>query len=199
GELEAVRVALLSGEGAELAAQDAGVGVIDVAIDDVAGAVAGLALAREVGDGADGIEVPALEEAQGVGFGDAFAGGDLFMEVPEFAALRKKVHRPKKITRGNTTSATVTIKNTMLMRALSRKKARSIHFRLRRRASQCSSSRLPSITSSPTKYATRKPQSNPKAKSSPHMTMCARNAAARALRGPQRTTSECSPCWRSKS
>ena len=46
GMLEAVGVALFAGEGAELAAQDAVIGVIDVAVDDVAGAIADLALPR---------------------------------------------------------------------------------------------------------------------------------------------------------
>ena len=92
GELEAVGVALLAGEGAELAAQDAVVRVVDVAVDDVAGAVAHLALAGEVGDGADGVQVLALEKAERVGLGDPFAGGDLVIEVAEFAALDEKLH-----------------------------------------------------------------------------------------------------------
>ena len=92
GELEAVGVALLAGEGAELAAQDAVVRVVDVAVDDVAGAAAHFALPGEVGDGADGVQVFALEKAKRVGFGDPLAGGDLVIEVAEFAALDEKLH-----------------------------------------------------------------------------------------------------------
>ena len=93
GQLEAVGVALLAGEGAELAAQDAVVRVVDVAVDDVAGAVAHLALAGEVGDGAEGVQVLALEQAQRVGLGNALAGGDLVVEVAQFAALDEKLHK----------------------------------------------------------------------------------------------------------
>ena len=92
-KLEAVGVALLAGEGAELAAQDAVVRVVDVAVDDVAGAAARFALASEVGDGADGVEVFALEQAESVGLGDPLAGGDLVIEVAEFAALDEKLHK----------------------------------------------------------------------------------------------------------
>ena len=45
GELEPVRIPLLARERAELAAQDAVVGVVDVPVEDVAGTVAGFALA----------------------------------------------------------------------------------------------------------------------------------------------------------
>ena len=93
GELEAVGVALLAGEGAELAAQDAVVRVVDVAVDDVAGAAAHFALAGEVGDGADGIQVFAFEQAERVGLGNPLAGGDLVIEVAEFAALDEELHK----------------------------------------------------------------------------------------------------------
>src|SRR5208282_6341812 len=92
GELEAVGVALLAGKGTELAAQDAIIRVVDVAVDDVAGATAGFALASEVGDGANGVEVLALEEAERVGLGNSLAGGDLVIEVTEFAVLDEELH-----------------------------------------------------------------------------------------------------------
>ncbi len=92
GELEAVGVAFLAGERAELAAQDAVVRVVDVAVDDVAGAVADLLLAREVGDGADGVQILALEQPERIGFGNAFAGGDLVVEVAQFAVLNEEIH-----------------------------------------------------------------------------------------------------------
>ena len=63
GMLEAVGIAFLAGEGAELTGEDAVVGVVDIAIEDVAGALADFALADEVGDGADGVQVAAFEEA----------------------------------------------------------------------------------------------------------------------------------------
>ena len=93
GELETIGVAFLSGEGAELAAQDAVIRVVDVAIDDVAGAVTHLALPGKVGNRTDGIQILALEQAQGVGFGNPFAGGDFLVKVAEFAVLEKKLHK----------------------------------------------------------------------------------------------------------
>ena len=71
GILEAVRIALLARKRAELAAQDAIIGIIDVAVDDVAGAVADFAFAHEVRDGPEGIQVLGFKEAQGVLIGNA--------------------------------------------------------------------------------------------------------------------------------
>lgn len=67
GQLEAVRVAFLAREGAELAGEDAVVRVVDVAVDDVAGMVTHLLLPREIGDGAEGVEVFRFKQAQRVG------------------------------------------------------------------------------------------------------------------------------------
>ena len=92
GELEAVGVALFAGEGAELAGEDAVVRVVDVTVDDVVEAIARLFLAGEVGDGADGIDILALEQAEGVGLGDASTGGDLVIEVAQGVVLGEKVH-----------------------------------------------------------------------------------------------------------
>ena len=93
-ELKAVGVTFLARERAELARQDAIVRVVDVAIDDVAGAVAGLFMARQVRDGPDGVQVLRFKQPQRVGFGNAFAGGDLVIQVAQPAALNKKVHQP---------------------------------------------------------------------------------------------------------
>ena len=55
GKLETIGVAFFTGKGAELAGENAVIGIIDVAVDDVAGAIADFALAHEIRDGADGI------------------------------------------------------------------------------------------------------------------------------------------------
>ena len=93
-QLEAVLVALLAGEGAELAGEDAVVRVVEVAVEDVAGAVAHLPLPREVRDGPDGVDVLALEKPQGVGIGKALPGDDLVVEVTQSAVLNGKTHSP---------------------------------------------------------------------------------------------------------
>src|SRR5438876_10827164 len=91
--LEAVGVAFFAGKGAKLAAQDAVVGIVDVAIDNVAGIVAVLPLPNEIGDRADGIEVFAFKQAQAVGFGNTFTGDNFLVDVAQFAAFEKKAHR----------------------------------------------------------------------------------------------------------
>jgi hypothetical protein len=92
-QLESVGIALLAGEGTELAAQDAVIGIVDVAVDDVTGAIAHFALPRQISNCADGIEVFAFEEPQGVAFGNAFAGGNLVVKVAQLAALNEKLHQ----------------------------------------------------------------------------------------------------------
>src|SRR5437879_8676831 len=197
-QLEAVFVAFLAGERAELAAQDAVVRIVDVAVDDVAGAAPILALVHKIRDGADGVEVFALEQPQGVGLGHPFAGDHFVVEVAQIAALEKKVHRINR-NHGNTTSVTTATRKTTLISALRRKNAVLIHFKLRLQASQCSSNRLPRMMTSAIKYATRNTQSNPKAANKPHIKRCARKAALNAFSGPHRTTRECSPFQRSHS
>jgi hypothetical protein len=91
-ELKSVRVSLLPGKGAELAAQDAVVRVVDIAIDDEAGAIARLSLPGKVRDGAQRVEVLALEEPQRLGIGYPLSVGDFPMDVAQFAVLNKKVH-----------------------------------------------------------------------------------------------------------
>ena len=93
GELEAVGVAFLAGERAELAAQDAVIGVIDVAVDDVAGAVAGFLLPREIRDGADGVQVLGFKQPQRVRLGNAFARGDLVVNVAQLRCVERKNSR----------------------------------------------------------------------------------------------------------
>src|SRR5207247_5757684 len=64
--LKAIRVPFLAGKGAELAAQDAVVGIVQVTIENVAGAVADLSRPHKIGDGSDGIQVLALKKPQSV-------------------------------------------------------------------------------------------------------------------------------------
>ena len=92
GQLEAVGVAFLARERAELAREDAIVRVVDVAVDDVAGAVAGFFLARQIGDGADGVQILRFKQPQRISLGNAFAGGDLVVQVAQFAVLNEEIH-----------------------------------------------------------------------------------------------------------
>ena len=90
--LKAVRVALFAGKGAELATQDTIIGVVDVAIEDIAGPVTVLSVADQIGNGTKRVQVLALEKPQGFFFGNAFAGSDLIVKVPQRAALDKPLH-----------------------------------------------------------------------------------------------------------
>src|SRR5262245_6348495 len=87
GQLEAVLHAVPARERAELAGENAVVRVVDVAIDYVAGAIPHFLLPCEIGNGTERIEVLGFKQPQRVGFGNAFAGGDLVVEVTQFAAL----------------------------------------------------------------------------------------------------------------
>ncbi len=66
-KLKPVRVARLARKRTELAAQDAVVRVVDVAVQDIARPVADPALPGKVGDGPDGVQIFALKKAQRVG------------------------------------------------------------------------------------------------------------------------------------
>ena len=91
-QLETVRIALFPREGAEPAAQDAVVRVVEIPVDDVAGPPAHLALLRQAGNRPEGMQIPALEQPQRIGLGNPLAGGGLVVEVPQLAALDKEVH-----------------------------------------------------------------------------------------------------------
>src|SRR5262249_42870135 len=88
--LKTIRIALLSRERAELATQDAVVGIIDVAINDIAGPIADHSLARQVSDRSHGVQILALEEPQRIGLGNSLACGNLVIKVPQFAPQKKK-------------------------------------------------------------------------------------------------------------
>jgi hypothetical protein len=80
-ELESVRIALFAREGTELAAQDAVVGIVDVAIEDETRPRPDFLLARQVGDGSKGVEVTRFEKTLGVCVGDPFAASYLVVNI----------------------------------------------------------------------------------------------------------------------
>jgi hypothetical protein len=91
-KLKAIRIPLLSSERAELAAQNAIIGIIDVAINDVARAIADFSLPREIGNGSNSVQVLAFEKPQRIALRNALACGNLFVKIPQFAALDKELH-----------------------------------------------------------------------------------------------------------
>src|ERR671925_343580 len=109
GQLEAILVPFFPGERTELTAQDAVIGVVDVAIEDIAGATGVLALVHEVRDRAHGVQVFAFEQPKSLGVGNPLACHDLVIDIAQLAALKKKAHRTS-LNGGNTTSVTTTIK-----------------------------------------------------------------------------------------
>ena len=75
-----------------MATQDAVIRIIDVAIDDVAGAITGFPLPHEVRDGPHDIEVLRFKQSERVRLGNAFARRDLVIKVAQFAPLDKELH-----------------------------------------------------------------------------------------------------------
>ena len=80
GHLKGVLLVFARSECAELAAEDAVVGVVDVEVVDVGADVPVLALADDVGDCAEGVQVAAAVEGEGVGIGDALAVAHLVVD-----------------------------------------------------------------------------------------------------------------------
>ena len=93
GQLKAVRVAFLARERTELAGEDAVVRVVDVTVDDVAGAVANLPLPHEIRDGTKRVQILGLKQPQRVGLGNALGGDYFVINVAQFAALNEKIHK----------------------------------------------------------------------------------------------------------
>jgi len=92
GKLKAVRVAFLARERAKLAGQNAIIGIIDVAIDDVARTIADFELPRKIRNRADGVQIFRLEQSQRGAFRNALARNDFVVDVAQFAALNEKIH-----------------------------------------------------------------------------------------------------------
>ena len=91
-KLKTIRIALLPRKGTELATQNAVVGIVDIAVDNIARAIADFSLPCEVGDSSHGVQILALEQAQRIGFGNSRAGGNLLIKVPQCAALDEELH-----------------------------------------------------------------------------------------------------------
>ena len=92
GKLEAVGVAFFAREGTKLARQNAVVRIIDVAVDDEAGAVADFFLPRKIRDRAKRVQILRFKQPKRIGFGNAFTRDDFVVDVAEFAALDEKIH-----------------------------------------------------------------------------------------------------------
>jgi hypothetical protein len=88
GEFESVLVTFFAGEGAELAAEDAVIGIIDVAVDDVAGARLVALAVGEVGEAADGGDIGVLQEVECLLFGEALAVVDFIGDGAEDLAYQ---------------------------------------------------------------------------------------------------------------
>jgi len=91
GERERLGIALVVAEGAEAAAVTADVGVVDVPVGDEVDVAADGARAGEVGERADGQQVVALEEGDGVRFAQPSPVGDLPPDSGEVGSYREGV------------------------------------------------------------------------------------------------------------
>jgi len=91
GEL-AFRFVGTAGEGAELAAQDADVRVVEIEVEDVGRDVAVLPFADVIGQIAEGVEVLHRVEAQAFFVGQAPRGEDLSRDVGQAVAREDRIH-----------------------------------------------------------------------------------------------------------
>ena len=96
GQLKPVVVALLAAEGAELAAQDAVVGVVDVPVEDVGSLAPIAALVGEVGQSRQRVEVPGLEQPQPVSGRQSLTGDHLVPNVLKPVGSVEQIHRCRK-------------------------------------------------------------------------------------------------------
>src|ERR1017187_4547113 len=129
-------------ERTEIAVENADVGVIDVADENVIGDVAVLAFAHEIRHRADARRVVRSVQTRGIVLGDAPTRLDLPVDVPQLRTFYQLVHR-------ETTSTTTAPRNTALMTAFMRKNAA---FRLTGScflARICCTTRQPTMIASP--------------------------------------------------
>ena len=117
-------------ERAEVTVEDADVGVIDVAVEDVERDVAVVAFAHQVGHRADGRQIVRPKQPQAIFLVDALSGVDLLDNVAEFRPLDQFVHR-------HATSVMIATNSTKLIAAFMRKKATFTLTGSRFRASRC--------------------------------------------------------------
>ena len=97
GEFEGVRVAFPGTKGAELARKNANVGIIDVPIQDIGGAIPVFSLPNDVGDQTECINVRGAIEARRFVLVDSFTRHDLIADRAQFlrneADAREIFHR----------------------------------------------------------------------------------------------------------
>ena len=116
---------------AEIAIEDAKVGVIDVPVEDVEGDVAVFAFAHPVGHHAERCQIMRRKQPPAIGFVNAPARFHLFQNVAQLRLLNQFVHR-------QITSTTTAAKNTTLIMPLTRNAAAFTLTGSPRRASRCS-------------------------------------------------------------
>lgn len=92
GVLKSIGVALLSRKGAELAAQYAVVGVVEIAVNDVAGAVACFAIPRHVRQCPHCVEVLFVEKAHCLGVGNPLAGCHFVIDAGQVPGPGNRTH-----------------------------------------------------------------------------------------------------------
>jgi hypothetical protein len=97
GEFEGVRVAFPGTKGAELARKNANIGIVDVTIQDIGGAIPVYSLPDNVGDETECINVRGAIEPRRFVLVDSFARHDLVTDRAQFlrneAVARETFHR----------------------------------------------------------------------------------------------------------
>src|ERR1700726_727411 len=92
GSLEGMGIAFFGGEGAELAGENANIGVIDVAIQDIGRVVAILLFAERICDNSEGVKIVRAVEIESIGFRNALPGLNFCGDWPKFFWNKQEVH-----------------------------------------------------------------------------------------------------------
>src|ERR1700746_132624 len=92
GKLKTVCIPLFPCKRTELAAQNAVIGIINVTIEDVTGAVADFALPGQIGKCPKHVQLFALKQTKRLLIRNALSRSDLFVKITQWAALDEKLH-----------------------------------------------------------------------------------------------------------
>jgi len=92
GSFEGMDIAFFGGERAELAGENADIGVIDVAIQDIGSVVAILLFAECIGDNSERVEIVRAVEIESIDLRNALPGLNFIGDWPKFFWNKQEVH-----------------------------------------------------------------------------------------------------------
>src|SRR5205823_5543996 len=85
-------VALLGGEGTELAGEYTDVGIVDVPVVDIAGVVSIFSLTHHIGDDPERVEIVRAIQIESIGLRNSLARLNFFSDWPKFFGNKQVIH-----------------------------------------------------------------------------------------------------------